>query len=159
MGSAAEEWLATLRADPVKGAVTLGTTTLRNLAMMSQKAGQPVAPAVLMHVGLTLCKDIAGVANAAGLVPDDQLEGYLRSVMQQSIAEYLHMDAQDGLLSPQDKQRAQQMMGEGKPAGMLARMQDSGGDEGGAPEASGPGEPDEDENTGMLARMQKGKMR
>ena len=38
----------------------MGTQTLRYLAQQSEKAGQPVDPAVLLHVGVQFVKDIAG---------------------------------------------------------------------------------------------------
>ncbi len=161
MEASAQEWLSTLKQDPVQGAVTLGTQTLRALAMQSQKAGQPVDPTVLINVGLQLCKDVAAIVNAAGLVSDDQLPAYLKDVMQQSIAEYLHMDAQDGLLSPQDKREAQNVL---QRAGIAPT--DEPGD------ASGPDNTpahenaespafeqsegdEEDQPSGMLARMQR----
>lgn len=117
MGASAEEWLSALKADPVQAAVTMGTSTVRELATMSEKAGQKVDPAVLLNVGVQFVKDVAGIANEASLVPDEQLEQYLHDVMSQSIMEYLRMDAKDGILSPQDKDRAQ---------GMLSQMQEPG---------------------------------
>ncbi len=164
MGQAAQEWLATLEKAPVDGAVTLGTSTLRQVAMMSQKAGQPVDPVVLIHVGIQLVKDVAAVANAAGLVSDQDLPGYLKDVMSQSMMEYLKADAEDGLLTAQDKQRAAGVLQE---AGMGPGMRQATGDEPG----DGPG-PDNapmhenaeapmmeqsegSEEDGMLARMQK----
>lgn len=98
LAESGEGFVGALKADPVRAAVTFGTQTLRELAMMSEKAGQPVDPAVLFHVGVTLVKDIAGLANDSGVVTDDQLEGYLHQVMQESIAEYMRMDADEGLL-------------------------------------------------------------
>lgn len=98
MGENGEQLMLSLKTDPVKMAVMFGTRTLRELATMSEQAGQPVDPAVLIHVGITLIKDIAGLANEAGLVPDEQLEDYMRQVTQESIAEYMRMDADDGLL-------------------------------------------------------------
>lgn len=98
IGESAEQWLQALQADPVEAAVQMGTQTLRTLAMQSEEAGQQVDPAVLLHVGVTLVKDVAGIANEAGLVPDDRLEGYLQEVTQLSIAEYMRMDADEGLL-------------------------------------------------------------
>lgn len=98
LGESADQWLQALQADPVEAAVQMGTQTLRTLAMQSEEAGTPVDPAVLLHVGVTLVKDVAGIANEAGLVPDDKLEGYLQEVMQLSIAEYMRMDADDGLM-------------------------------------------------------------
>ena len=98
MGENGAELMLALKTDPVRMAVMFGTRTLRELAIMSEKAGQPVDPAVLIHVGLTLIKDIAGLANEAGLVPDDQLEDFMRQVTQESLAEYMRMDADDGLL-------------------------------------------------------------
>jgi hypothetical protein len=119
MGQAGEEWLATLNASPVQGAVTLGTTTLRQVATMSQQAGQPVDPAVLLNVGVQLVKDTAAIANAAGFVTDEQLPAFLKDVLSQSIMEYMKADAKDGLLSPQAKQQAQ---------GMLSKMQQGAAD-------------------------------
>ena len=98
LGESADQWLQALEVDPVQAAVQMGTQTLRTLAMQSEEAGTPVDPAVLLHVGVTLVKDVAGIANEAGLVPDDKLEGYLQEVMQLSIAEYMRMDADDGLM-------------------------------------------------------------
>lgn len=98
LGESADQWLQSLEVDPVQAAVQMGTQTLRTLAMQSEEAGTPVDPAVLLHVGVTLVKDVAGIANEAGLVPDDKLEGYLQEVMQLSIAEYMRMDADEGLM-------------------------------------------------------------
>lgn len=98
LGESADQWLQALEVDPVQAAVQMGTQTLRTLAMQSEEAGTPVDPAVLLHVGVTLVKDVAGIANEAGLVPDDKLEGYLQEVMQLSIAEYMRMDADEGLM-------------------------------------------------------------
>lgn len=100
MGETAEEWMQALKLNPVSAAVNFGTQTLRHLAQQSEQAGQPVDPAVLIHAGVQLVKDVAGVANEAGVVPDEQLESFLQDVMQQSIAEYLRMDADEGLLQP-----------------------------------------------------------
>lgn len=98
LGESADQWLQALEVDPVQAAVKMGTQTLRTLAMQSEEAGTPVDPAVLLHVGVTLVKDVAGIANEAGLVPDDKLESYLQEVMQLSIAEYMRMDADEGLM-------------------------------------------------------------
>jgi hypothetical protein len=139
MGESAQEWLDTLKAAPVDGAVTLGTTTLRQLAQMSEKAGQKVDPMVLINVGVQLVKDVAAVANEAGLVPDDQLPAYLKDVMSQSMMEYLKADADEGLLSPDDKQRAAGIVDQAGP---------------GMQQATGM-QPMEQEDPGMLAQMQK----
>jgi hypothetical protein len=103
IGESADQWLQMLEADPVDAAVRMGTQTLRTLAMQSEEAGQQVDPAVLLHVGVTLVKDIAGMANDAGIVTDDQLESYLHQVMQESIAEYMRMDADEGLMPEQQE--------------------------------------------------------
>lgn len=144
MGESAEEWLATLKKAPVDGAVTLGTSTLRQLVQMSEQAGQPVDPTVLINVGVQLVKDVAAIANEAGFVSDVNLEPYLQQVMQQSMAEYLRMDAEEGLLSPEDRQRAQGVV-------QQAQRPMQGG-------MQGMQSMDEDE-PGMLARMQKGAMK
>lgn len=98
LGESAGQWRDALQQDPVRGTVALGTRTLRFLARESEKAGQPVDPAVLLHVGVQFVKDIAGIANDVGLVPDAQLEPFLQQVMQESIAEYMRMDADEGLV-------------------------------------------------------------
>lgn len=107
MGEQAQEWRQAMEVNPAEAAVRMGTQTLRFLAMESEKAGQPVDPAVLLHAGVQLVKDIAGVANDAGLVPDDQLEPFLQQVMQESIAEYMRMDADEGLMPPPEKLQQQ----------------------------------------------------
>lgn len=132
LGETANEWKSAMDIDPAGTAVRFGTQTLRMLAMDSEKAGQPVDPGVLLHVGIQLVKDIAGVANDTGMVPDDQIEGFLRQVMQESIAEYMRMDAEEGLLpSPEQAQQGaqagQQPPPAPGPAGMnLAQMAQGG---------------------------------
>lgn len=109
MGEQAQAWRQAMDIDPAQAAVRMGTQTLRFLATESQKAGQPVDPAVLLHAGVQLVKDIAGVANDAGLVPDEQLEPFLQQVMQESIAEYMRMDADEGLMPrPEDLRQGAQ---------------------------------------------------
>lgn len=127
MGEAADEWLATLEADPVDGAITLGTQTVRQMVQMSEQAGQPVDPVVLMHVGIQFCKDVAAVANEAGLVKDEDLPTYLQDTLQGSIAAYLEMDAEDGLLSGEDRERAKQMLASQQPAQPANVMDKIGG--------------------------------
>ena len=125
MGETAEEWMQALKLDPVATAVKFGTQTLRHLAQQSEQAGQPVDPAVLIHAGIQLVKDVAGIANEAGVVPDDKLESFLQDVMQQSIAEYLRMDADEGLISPEQMQPDAT---QAEPEGVnLARMAQQGG--------------------------------
>lgn len=101
MAKDADIWLQALEASPVTAAVKMGTQVLRSLAQQSEKAGYPVDPAVLMHAGVTLVKDIAGIANDNGIVPDDQIEQFLQQVMQESIAEYMRLDADEGLMPEQ----------------------------------------------------------
>jgi hypothetical protein len=139
-----EELIATLQKEPVDGAVTLGTTTLRELVMMSEKSGQPVDPVVLIHTGVQLCKDIAAIANTAGLVSDEDLPQYLKDTMSQSMMAYLEMDREEGLLSPEEKQRAEDMLGQAGPG-----MQQAMGPKAGA-------EPPMEPDAGMLAKMQRG---
>ena len=117
MVASGEQWVQALKQDPVENGVMMGVQTLRSLAGMSTKAGQPVDPMVLVHVGLQLTKDIAALANACGAVPDEDLRVYLQDVTGRSMGEYLRLDAKDGLLSPKDKKAA---------AGMLAQMQGGG---------------------------------
>lgn len=106
IGKTAEEWMGALKIDPVAAAVKMGTQLVRTMAQKYEKAGKPFAPEVLLHVGATLVKDLAQIVNDAGLVPDDQIEGYLQQVMQESLAEYMRMDAEDGLMPKQGAQPA-----------------------------------------------------
>ena len=71
-------WKAAMQIDPARAAVKMGTQTLRFLAQQSEKAGQPVDPMVLLHAGIQLVKDIAGIANDTGLLPDSQIEPFLQ---------------------------------------------------------------------------------
>ncbi len=114
MADTAEEWMQALQADPVAAAVKMGTQTVRYFVQKYEEAGQPFAPEVIIHAGITLVKDIAGVVNENGLVPDEQLESFLQDVMQQSIAEYLRMDADEGLMEGMELpgQQAPQPQGE-----------------------------------------------
>lgn len=91
-----QEFTTAMSKDPVQASVSLGTTLLRSLVQMSEKAGQPVDPVVLMHVGATLVKDIAGIALDAGFIDKSQLKPFLKEVMQLSIAEYARRDADEG---------------------------------------------------------------
>lgn len=130
LGESAEEWKAAMDIDPAGAAVKMGTQTLRFLAQESEKAGQPVDPAVLLHVGVQFVKDIAGLANDTGMVPDDQIEAFLQQVMQESIAEYMRMDADEGLMPPPEQlqQGGQQPPPAPGPRGMnLAQMAQQGG--------------------------------
>lgn len=98
MAETGPAWVSAMRKDPVMAAVKMGVQTVREIAKMSNDAGVPVDPVVLIHVGLTLIKDIAGLANDGGIIPDDGLEGYIQEVTQLSIAEYMRLDADEGLL-------------------------------------------------------------
>lgn len=98
LGESAKEWKDAMKIDPAGAAVKMGTQTLRFLAQESEKAGQPVDPAVLLHVGVQFVKDVTALANESGMVPDDKLEPFLQQVMQESMAEYMRMDAEEGLL-------------------------------------------------------------
>lgn len=98
MAETGPAWVSAMRSDPVMAAVKMGVQTVREIAKMSDDAGVPVDPVVLIHVGLTLIKDIAGLANDGGIIQDEGLEDYIKEVTQLSIAEYMRLDADDGLL-------------------------------------------------------------
>ena len=152
----AQEWVSAIKADPVTAAVTMGTSTIRQLVQMSEKAGQKVDPAVLLQVGVQFVKDIAGVANAAGVVPDEGLEGFLKDVLSQSIMEYLRMDAEDGLISPGDRKRAQAMVaeaGEGEPAGEGMGPDNTRAHEGAESPATESAEGEEEDDPQMAAEL------
>lgn len=124
MESAGKEWISSLKIDPVHTAVKLGVSTLRELEQSSTQAGQAVDPTVMFQVGIQFVKDIANVANAAGVLADDAIPAFLKDVFSQAMAEYLHLDAKDGLI----KQKGAE--------GMLAKMQ------GGQAEQNAPADPD-----------------
>jgi hypothetical protein len=159
MEKAAQEWISAIQKSPVDGAVTLGTTTLRHMVMASTQAGQPVDPTVLLNVGVQLVKDVAAIANAAGVVPDAQLPQYLQQVMQQSMAQYLQMDAKEGLLSPQDKALGSDIVSEGKedPAEEASEtpQQEEAEDAQEPPEPGTAAEPPENGPPGLLAQLQR----
>lgn len=104
----AEEWMVALQKDPARTAVKMGTQVLRHMVTQYEKAGTPIAPEVLIHAGVTLVKDIAQIVNDAGIVPDDKLESFLQQVTQESIAEYLRMDADAGLIPKRGEGQAGQ---------------------------------------------------
>lgn len=120
LAATGREWLAALKAHPVQAAVSMGTQIVRQLVQDSEKAGQPVDPAVLVNVGVQFVKDIAGIANASGAVPDEQLKPFLKDVMAQSIAAYIDADRSEGLMP--GKQPGQPAPG-ADGGGMLAQMQ------------------------------------
>lgn len=143
MAETGPAWVSAMRSDPVMAAVKMGVQTVREIAKMSDDAGVPVDPVVLIHVGLTLIKDIAGLANDGGIIPDEGLEDYIKEVTQLSIAEYMRLDADDGLL---DKA--------GQPAGQTAE-QEQPGQEQSEPGETDPNEGPESEEDAMTQELER----
>jgi hypothetical protein len=114
---------AALKADPVQGAVKFGVQALRTVVMAAQKAGKSIPFEVVLNAGMQVIKEIAGIANDKGYLPDNQIETFLKEVLQQSIAQYAQLDAKDGVLSQGQLAQLQQRMGMGVPApkGALAQ--------------------------------------
>lgn len=144
MAETGPAWVSAMRSDPVMAAVKMGVQTVREVAKMSQEAGVPVDPVVLIHVGLTLIKDIAGLANDGGIVPDDQLESFIQEVTQTSIAEYMRLDADEGLLDGPAKQSMPESAEEA-----------AEGEAPGAPEAHAEGTGPQSEEEAMEMELQK----
>jgi hypothetical protein len=97
-----------LKADPVRAAVQLGTSTLRTVAMSAEDAGKPLPFEVLMAAGINVIKELGAIANEKGYLPDDGIETYLKEAFQQSLVKYAQMDMTDGKI---DAEAVQKMRG------------------------------------------------
>lgn len=111
---------AALKADPVQGAVEFGVTAVREVAMAAQKAGRNLPFEVLLATGMQTIKDLAEIANDKGYLPDEQIEPMLKEAFQQSMTKYVQLDAEQGLISPEDMQAVQQKIAGQQGGGVLA---------------------------------------
>ncbi|MBI5270698.1 MAG: hypothetical protein HY856_13585 [Burkholderiales bacterium] len=113
-----------MRADPIAAAVQFGTTSLRTVVMAAMRARRNIPFEVVMAAGMEVIKHLASIANEKGYLPDEQIETFLKEVLQQSMAQYAKLDMQDGMLKPGEVDAMSQKLGLGKPAqpkGALAR--------------------------------------
>lgn len=93
------EFRSALKADPVQASVEFGTHALRQVAQAATEAGKPLPFEVVMAAGMMVIKEMAAIAVEAGLLPEEQIETFLKEVLQQSIATYARLDRQDGLIN------------------------------------------------------------
>jgi len=114
---------SSLKADPVQAAVQFGTRALRSVVMAAMRAGKNIPFEIVVNAGMQVIKELAGIANDKGYLPDEQIATFLKEVFQQSLAQYTKLDMADGMLNQSEVQAITQQMGMGtqKPKGALAR--------------------------------------
>lgn len=95
-----------MRADPIRAAVEFGTSALRTVAMGASDAGKPISFEILIQAGMQVIKELAGIANDKGYLPDEGIETFLKEAFQQSLSKYTKMDADDGMIDPKDLEKA-----------------------------------------------------
>lgn len=110
LAAAAEGLDTAMKADPYQAAVEFGTDAVREVANAAEEAGKQLPFEVLFAAGLQAIKDIAGIAVEKGYLAEDEIEVFLKEVLQQSIQRYTRSDMDDGKLSEDDFARVQQGM-------------------------------------------------
>lgn len=115
--SQSRELMAAMQGDPVRAAVEFGTTAVREVAEAAERAQGPLPPEVLLITGVEVAKYIADVANQKGILPDAQIETFLKEVFQQSMTKYLDLDMKAGRVPPEQMQQMQQVLGSGGSSG------------------------------------------
>lgn len=118
MAANGPELASALKADPVQGAVEIGTGALREVAKAAEEAGKPLPFEVILVAGMQSLKDLAALASELGYLPDDQIEVFLKEGFQQSVRAYAQMDMQDGLIDDAMLQEVQQKVGAAGAQGM-----------------------------------------
>lgn len=125
LAEGAKEVLAAMKADPVSAAAEFGARSLRQVVQAAGRAGTEMPPAVVVAAGVQIIKDLAAAAEANGLIEDGEEEVFLTQALQQGLAAYARMDADEGLIDPRDLQQLQGQGGKaaagpaGQPAGAL----------------------------------------
>lgn len=136
LSQSAQDLDAALKADPVQATVKFATAALRTVAQGAGDAGKPISFDILAQAGMQVIKEIAGIANEKGYLPDEGIETFLKEAFQQSLSEYTKMDAADGTLKKEDldkvkglaapqeeAQAAGSALGQAKDRGALAQAQ------------------------------------
>lgn len=100
--SNAQDLDTALKADPIQATVTMGTSALRTVAKAADDAGKPIKFEVLIQAGMQVIKELGGIANEKGYLPDDQIDVFLKESFQQSLSQYAKMDIEDGDMAPED---------------------------------------------------------
>lgn len=111
LAAAGEDLKTTLKADPVQGAVEIGTRAVREVAMGAEKAGRALPFEAILVAGMQVIKDMAEIAVELGYLPEDQIETFLKEVFQQSVRAYAKLDMDAGLIDQQSLAAVQQKMG------------------------------------------------
>jgi hypothetical protein len=114
---------ASLKADPIQGAVHFGTRALRSVVMAAMRAGKNIPFEIVVNAGMQVIKELASIANEKGYLQDSQIATFLKEVFQQSIAQYTKLDMDEGMLDKSEVAQIAQKMGMGAqaPRGALAR--------------------------------------
>jgi hypothetical protein len=100
-----------LKADPIQAAVEFGTSALRTVAQGAGDAGKPISFDILAQAGMQVIKELAGIANDKGYLPDEEIETFLKEAFQQSLSKYTKMDADDGTLKKEDLAKVKGLAG------------------------------------------------
>ncbi len=106
--SNAQDLDTALKADPIQATVMMGTSALRTVAKAADDAGKPIKFEVLIQAGMQVIKELGGIANEKGYLPDDQIDVFLKESFQQSLSQYAKMDIEDGDLAPEDLKKLSQ---------------------------------------------------
>lgn len=105
-----------MQADPIKATVEFGTSALRTVAMGANDAGKPISFEILIQAGMQVIKELAGIANDKGYLPDEGIETFLKEAFQQSLSKYTKMDADEGMIDPKDLEKAKAFANPGQEA-------------------------------------------
>ena len=111
LSESAQDLDVALKADPVQAAVEFGTSALRTVAMGAGDAGKPISFDILAQAGMQVIKELAGIANDKGYLPDEEIETFLKEAFQQSLSKYTKMDAADGTLKQEDLAKVKGLAG------------------------------------------------
>lgn len=102
LAQSADDLDRAMKADPIEAAVQFGTSALRTVAQGAGDAGQEISFDILAQAGMQVIKELAGIANEKGYLPDEEIETFLKEAFQQSLSQYTKMDAADGTLKKED---------------------------------------------------------
>lgn len=109
-----------MKADPIRATVEFGTSALRTVAMGADDAGKPISFDIMIQAGMQVIKELGGIANDKGYLPDEGIETFLKEAFQQSLSKYTKMDADDGMIDPKDLEKAKAFANPGQEAAAKA---------------------------------------
>ena len=96
-----QELLTAMKADPVQAAVKFGVQAIRTVVSAAEKAtGAQIPYEVIQAVAIDMLHMIAQIGVEKGLIPDEQLEPFVKESMQQGFIEYLRQDQAEGKITP-----------------------------------------------------------